>query len=53
MLELSYTDVLNDARGQALALVDFLGIPMDVDKMAGVVDKQLYRNRAADLQQAN
>ena len=25
---------------------DFLGRPLDVEKMAGVVDSNLYRNRA-------
>ena len=49
VLEISYTDVLGDARAQARRIVDFLGMPLDVDKMAGVVDSQLYRNRAAEL----
>ena len=49
VLEISYTDVLGDSRAQARRIVDFLGMPLDVDKMAGVVDSQLYRNRATEL----
>ena len=46
VLELTYTDVLNGPRPQAQRLADFLGSPMDVEKMAQVVDRQLYRNRS-------
>jgi hypothetical protein len=30
----------------AQRLRDFLGMPLDVERMAGVVDKSLYRKRA-------
>ncbi len=41
-----YRDVLDDPRTQAERINEFLGCTLDVDKMAGVVDKSLYRNRA-------
>jgi hypothetical protein len=46
VLELNYTDTLSGARGQAVRIAEFLGRPLDVEKMASVVDAQLYRNRA-------
>src|ERR671918_231313 len=45
-LELNYTDTLSGARAQAVRMAEFLGRPLDVEKMASVVDTQLYRNRA-------
>jgi hypothetical protein len=45
VLELNYTDTLAGARAQAERMRDFLGQPLDVEKMASVVDAQLYRNR--------
>jgi len=45
-LEVAYTSVLADARGEARRIAGFLGGGLDVEKMAGVVDRQLYRNRA-------
>jgi Sulfotransferase domain len=46
VLELNYTDVLGQARAQAQRMAEFVGEPLDIDKMAAVVDKELYRNRA-------
>jgi hypothetical protein len=46
-VQIAYTDVLADPRGQAERINEFLGGGLDVDRMAGVVDESLYRNRAA------
>ncbi len=45
-LDVHYSSVLEDPRREAGRIRDFLGLPLDVDRMAGVVDKSLYRNRA-------
>ena len=44
-LDVHYKAVLEDPRGEAQKMRDFLELPLDVDKMAGVVDERLYRNR--------
>jgi len=46
VLYLHYTDVQEDPEGNARRIEDFLGLGLDVDKMAGVVDPELWRNRA-------
>ena len=46
VLELNYADVLGKARAEAQRMAEFVGEPLDIDKMAAVVDKELYRNRA-------
>ena len=46
VLELHYKETLANPRPQAQKIARFLGEPLDVDKMAAVVDAQLYRNRA-------
>jgi len=46
VLELHYKETLTSPRPQAQKVAQFLGQPMDVEKMAAVVDAQLYRNRA-------
>jgi hypothetical protein len=46
VLELNYDETLKDARPQAQRIAEFLGQPLDVAKMAQVVDVQLYRNRS-------
>ena len=46
VLELHYAQTLADARTQARRMAEFVGRPLDVEKMAAVVDKELYRNRA-------
>lgn len=45
-LDIDYTSVLEDPREQAERIRKFLGRALDIDKMAGVVDPNLYRNRA-------
>jgi hypothetical protein len=46
VLELHYAETLQRPRAQAERMARFLGGGLDVDKMAAVVDAQLYRNRA-------
>lgn len=48
-LDLEYRGVLQDPQSAAEAISQFLGRDMDVEKMVSVVDKNLYRNRAAGL----
>ncbi len=45
VLDVHYTAVLEDPRQQAERIRDFLGLPLDAAKMAGMVDERLYRNR--------
>jgi hypothetical protein len=45
-LEVAYTDVITNPRGQAGRIAAFLGRALDVDRMAAAVDPALYRNRA-------
>jgi hypothetical protein len=46
VLELTYGATLESARPQAQRMADFLGQPLDLERMAQVVDVQLYRNRS-------
>ena len=46
VLELNYAEMCRSARPQALRMAAFLGDGLDVEKMVGVVDAQLYRNRS-------
>ena len=48
VLELRYTEVVENPRAQAERIRSFLDGSLEVDAMIGVVDKQLYRNRAPD-----
>jgi hypothetical protein len=45
VLYVNYRDALRDPRKVAGDIGRFLGRPLDLDRMAGVVDDQLYRNR--------
>mgnify|MGYP001185746231 CR=1 FL=1 len=45
VLFLEYGDVLRDPRAAAAAVRDFLGLALDLDRMAGIVDENLYRQR--------
>ena len=45
-LDIQHRRVIENPREQAERIVAFLGSPLDVEKMAQVVDEQLYRNRA-------
>ena len=47
-LDIDYAKALEDPRDAALRIRAFLGLPLDVEKMAAVVDDRLYRNRAKD-----
>jgi len=44
-----YRRLLQDARGTARAISDFLELDLNVDAMAKQVDPLLYRNRGAEL----
>lgn len=48
VLEVDYAEVLNAPRREAERIAAFLDRPLDLDKMASVVDPNLYRNRAPD-----
>ena len=45
VIDVPYKAVLEDPRAAAERIRDFLGLPLDAAKMAGVVDERLYRNR--------
>ncbi len=45
VIDVHYKAVLEDPRAEAERIRDFLGLPLDAGKMAGVVDARLYRNR--------
>ena len=47
-LFVEYRAVLADPRLHAANIRDFLGLPLDVDGMAGAVEPSLYRNRLHD-----
>lgn len=46
VLFVDYRNVLEDPEGNARKIHDFLGMNLDVEKMAAVADPNLYRNRA-------
>jgi hypothetical protein len=46
VLELNHGEMLRGARPQAQRMADFLGQSLDMERMAQVVDVQLYRNRS-------
>ncbi len=45
-LEIPYREAVQDPQTQAERMREFLGVELDVEKMVGVVDTNLYRNRA-------
>lgn len=47
VLELHYADVVDHPEEQARRIAEFIGAPLDTTAMAAVVDRALYRNRAA------
>ena len=49
MIDVNHRKAINDAMFVANQVNDFLGGGLDVEAMAAVVDKKLYRNRAKDL----
>lgn len=46
VLELNYRETLDSPRPLALRMAEFVGEPLDIEKMTQVVDVQLYRNRS-------
>lgn len=44
-IEIAYRDVVGNPLEQARRMRAFLGLPLDVEQMAGAVDEKLYRNR--------
>jgi hypothetical protein len=46
VLDVNYKEVIGDAVAQARRVDEFLGRALDVEAMARVVDRQLYRNRS-------
>ena len=46
VLNIQYSDVLQNPREFAAKLPPFLGVALDVDRMVAAVDPTLYRNRA-------
>jgi len=46
LLEVNYAETVENPRKIASRISHFLSRPMDTDKMAGVIDGSLYRNRA-------
>lgn len=46
VLEIDYNEAVGSPRAMAERIAEFLGGGLDVEKMAGVVDRSLYRNRA-------
>ena len=47
VLHVEYARVLEDPREEARKVRAFLGLGLDVEAMAGVVDERLYRQRKA------
>jgi hypothetical protein len=47
-LELQYRHAIDNPREYARQIADFLDVDLDIEKMAAVADKSLYRNRAPD-----
>jgi Sulfotransferase domain len=45
VLQVSYNDVVSEPRGPLERVAAFMGGGLDVEKMVGVVDPTLYRNR--------
>jgi hypothetical protein len=50
LLEVSYNEVMQSPDAQAERVKSFLGLPLDVAKMSGAIDEQLYRNRTGQRQ---
>ena len=44
-IDVQYREILEDPRGQAHRVAQFLGMPLEVDRMVQPVDESLYRNR--------
>lgn len=46
LLNINYTDVLENPEQEIASIQNFIGIKLDVANMVGCVDKSLYRNRS-------
>jgi hypothetical protein len=46
-LNVEYRDVVANPRAQSRRIVEFLGIPLDIEAMAAVVEPALYRQRSS------
>lgn len=46
VLEINYRETLDSPRPLAVKMAEFVGEPLDVERMTQVVDVQLYRNRS-------
>lgn len=44
-LDVPYREVLADPRAQSRRMAEFLGVPLDIEAMAAVVEPSLYRQR--------
>lgn len=49
VLYVHYSDALQDPQTAAEHVVEFLGRDLDVERMVGIVDPNLYRNRREEL----
>lgn len=49
VLYVDYTGVLEEPRSEAERIREFVGMPLDLEAMAAVADRSLYRNRKQDL----
>ena len=45
-LSVKYRDVIDQPSLEARRIAQFIGVPLDVDRMAAAIDPALYRNRA-------
>lgn len=52
VLYVHYSDALRDPQTQAERVSEFLGRELDVERMTGVVDPKLYRNRRSEIEAA-
>lgn len=53
LLSINYNDMIKDPVSNAKIVNQFIGNNLDEEKMVGVVDKSLYRNRALEFPQKN
>jgi hypothetical protein len=45
VLYVSYNDMVRDPRSHCARIAEFLGLPLDPDRMAAVASGDLYRQR--------
>jgi hypothetical protein len=49
LLEMSYSDIVDNPEEECEKIAEFLRKDMDLDKMAGMVNSKLYRNRQVPM----